>query len=106
VRSPLQSNRGRSIFRAKLKNAACRRKPPAPPRNHSWFTRRPSHGHCSNRAALNQAFCSVVPEIPGTLTPLTLLLFGTLAGYYSGHAIGLLRWSARNRNIARPGGAP
>jgi len=28
-------------------------------------------------------------------TPLTLLLFGTLAGYYTAYAIGLLRW--RNR---------
>lgn len=31
------------------------------------------------------------------LTPLTLLLIGTLAGYYCTYAIGLLRWGARAR---------
>lgn len=31
------------------------------------------------------------------LTPLTLLLVGTLAGYYTTYAIGLLRWSFRTR---------
>jgi hypothetical protein len=32
-----------------------------------------------------------------TLTPLTMLLIGTLAGYYWTYGIGLLRWSARSR---------
>lgn len=31
----------------------------------------------------------------GLPTPLTLLLIGTLAGYYTSYAIGLLRWSLR-----------
>jgi membrane protein CcdC involved in cytochrome C biogenesis len=31
------------------------------------------------------------------LTPLTLLLIGTLAGYYTSYAIGLIRWSLRSR---------
>lgn len=44
--------------------------------------------------------------VPGTdpgapvamhLTPLTLVLIGTLAGYYVTYALGLLRWSVRNR---------
>jgi hypothetical protein len=34
---------------------------------------------------------------PSTLTPLTLLLVGMLGGYYCVYAIGLLRWSLRNR---------
>jgi energy-converting hydrogenase Eha subunit A len=39
---------------------------------------------------------------PGAgLTPLTLLLIGTLAGYYTSYAIGLIRWSLRNRGLAR-----
>jgi membrane protein CcdC involved in cytochrome C biogenesis len=33
------------------------------------------------------------------LTPLTLLLIGTLAGYYTSYAIGLLRWSLRSRGL-------
>jgi hypothetical protein len=37
-----------------------------------------------------------------TLTPLTLLLVGTLAGYYFTYAVGLLRWAARARSSARP----
>jgi hypothetical protein len=36
-----------------------------------------------------------------TLTPLTLLLIGTLAGYYCTYAVGLLRWAWRNRGIPR-----
>jgi hypothetical protein len=32
------------------------------------------------------------PSGPPTLTPLTLLLVGTLAGYYCTYALGLLRW--------------
>lgn len=43
---------------------------------------------------------------PGAgLTPLTLLLVGTLAGYYTTYAIGLVRWSLRNRALAGSGGA-
>jgi membrane protein CcdC involved in cytochrome C biogenesis len=38
---------------------------------------------------------------PPPLTPLTLLLLGTLAGYYTTYAVGLLRWSWRSR--AAPG---
>ena len=34
---------------------------------------------------------------PAALTPLTLLLVGTLAGYYCAYALGLLRWQARVR---------
>ncbi len=34
---------------------------------------------------------------PATLTPLTLLLVGMLGGYYCVYAVGLLRWSLRNR---------
>jgi hypothetical protein len=34
---------------------------------------------------------------PPALTPLTLLLVGTLAGYYCTYALGLLRWQARVR---------
>jgi energy-converting hydrogenase Eha subunit A len=37
---------------------------------------------------------------PGAgLTPLTLLLIGTLAGYYTSYAIGLIRWSVRSRDL-------
>lgn len=32
---------------------------------------------------------------PPALTPLTLALIGTLAGYYCAYAVGLLRWAAR-----------
>jgi hypothetical protein len=40
---------------------------------------------------------------PGAgLTPLTLLLIGTLAGYYTAYAVGLIRWSLRSRALARP----
>lgn len=35
----------------------------------------------------------------GSLTPLTLLLVGMLAGYYTSYAVGLLRWSARSRDL-------
>jgi len=46
---------------------------------------------------------SAMPAQPPhtTLTPLTLLLIGTLAGYYFTYAVGLLRWAARNRGVAR-----
>lgn len=42
------------------------------------------------------------PPASPTLTPLTLLLIGTLAGYYCTYAIGLLRWSARNLSVTPP----
>jgi hypothetical protein len=37
-------------------------------------------------------------------TPLTLLVFGLLAGYYVTYAIGLLRWKASIRGALPPGG--
>jgi len=41
------------------------------------------------------------PPPPGSsLTPLTLALLGTLAGYYFTYAVGLLRWSAKSRNLS------
>jgi hypothetical protein len=39
------------------------------------------------------------------LTPLTLALVGTLAGYYVTYAVGLLRWAARQRRT-QPAGTP
>jgi hypothetical protein len=39
------------------------------------------------------------------LTPLTLVLIGTLAGYYVTYAAGLLRWSVRHRRT-QPAGMP
>jgi membrane protein CcdC involved in cytochrome C biogenesis len=38
------------------------------------------------------------PPMGGTLTPLTMLIVGTLVGYYWTYAVGLLRWSARSRD--------
>jgi energy-converting hydrogenase Eha subunit A len=47
------------------------------------------------------------PPVAGqSLTPLTLLLLGTLAGYYCSYAVGLLRWSARTRSAAQPQSPP
>jgi hypothetical protein len=40
------------------------------------------------------------PPPGAALTPLTLLILGTLAGYYCAYAIGLLRWSFRTRSAA------
>ncbi|MFI4877584.1 MAG: hypothetical protein ACHP9U_01875 [Steroidobacterales bacterium] len=40
------------------------------------------------------------PPSANALTPLTLLLLGTLAGYYACYAAGLLRWAARCRSAA------
>lgn len=41
------------------------------------------------------------PPPPGsTLTPLTLALLGTLAGYYFTYAVGLLRWSVKSRSLS------
>jgi hypothetical protein len=39
------------------------------------------------------------PPAPQALTPLTLLLLGTLAGYYCSYAVGLLRWYGRARQL-------
>ena len=39
---------------------------------------------------------------PAAPTPLTLLLIGTLAGYYTAYAFGLLRWAARSRSVPAP----
>lgn len=40
------------------------------------------------------------------MTPLTLVLVGTLAAYYATYALGLLRWSRRNLGTAREGMPP
>jgi hypothetical protein len=45
---------------------------------------------------------TAAPPVDFVRSPLTLLLFGTLAGYYVAYAVGLLRWSRR----ARQGDAP
>jgi Protein of unknown function (DUF1453) len=42
------------------------------------------------------------PPPGSTLTPLTLLIVGTLAGYYWTYGAGLLRWSWRSRDAAAP----
>jgi hypothetical protein len=34
------------------------------------------------------------PQINSATTPLTLMIFGTLAGYYVTYAVGLLRWKS------------
>jgi hypothetical protein len=39
------------------------------------------------------------PPPAASLTPLTLFIFGTLAGYYVTYAAGLLRWSLRSRAV-------
>jgi hypothetical protein len=46
------------------------------------------------------------PPPPPTLTPLTLLLVGTLAGYYWTYAVGLLRWSFGKTGVAQTQSAP
>lgn len=43
---------------------------------------------------------------PPTLTPLTLLLIGTLAGYYWTYAVGLLRWSLGKADLPQTQSAP
>ena len=45
------------------------------------------------------------PPMDFTRSPLTLLIFATLAGYYIAYAIGLLRWSQRTP-IPSPGRIP
>jgi hypothetical protein len=44
------------------------------------------------------------PQINSTTTPLTLFIFGTLAGYYVAYAIGLLRWQRESSTLG--GSAP
>jgi hypothetical protein len=49
------------------------------------------------------------PQISYTTTPLTLLIFGTLAGYYVTYAVGLLRWqreSSKSVGADGQGGQP
>jgi hypothetical protein len=49
---------------------------------------------------------SAAPGAPPAFTPLTLLLIGTLAGYYCTYAAGLLRFAARSRAApAQPAGS-
>jgi uncharacterized membrane protein YidH (DUF202 family) len=46
------------------------------------------------------------PQVNYATTPLTLLIFGTLAGYYVTYAIGLLRWqrtSSKSESSSDPG---
>jgi hypothetical protein len=45
------------------------------------------------------------PPAPFTGTPITLLIFGALAGYYVAYAIGLLRWRRSVLNITAPAAA-
>jgi len=42
---------------------------------------------------------AAAPAAPA-LTPLTLALLGTLAGYYFAYAVGLLRWAAKSRSLS------
>ena len=42
------------------------------------------------------------PQADVVRSPLTLLIFGTLAGYYIAYAVGLLRWRSRARLIDAP----
>lgn len=46
------------------------------------------------------------PQINSATTPLTLLIFGTLVGYYVTYAVGLLRWkreTSKSEGSADPG---
>jgi hypothetical protein len=49
---------------------------------------------------------STPPPAAQSLTPLTLLLVGTLAGYYCTYAVGLLRWYARARQLPQAAAPP
>jgi hypothetical protein len=49
---------------------------------------------------------AAVSSAPPTMTPLTLLLVGTLAGYYCTYALGLLRWQAGVRRDQSAAAAP
>jgi hypothetical protein len=42
------------------------------------------------------------PQINYATTPLTLLIFGTLAGYYVTYAVGLLRWQRESSKSDAP----
>jgi len=42
------------------------------------------------------------PPINSATTPLTLLIFGTLAGYYFTYAVGLLRWQRESSKLGAP----
>ncbi len=63
------------------------------------------------RIAYRYVSASAAPGDPGAapvamhLTPLTLALVGMLGGYYVTYAVGLLRWSVRQRRPP-PAGAP
>jgi cytochrome c biogenesis factor len=46
------------------------------------------------------------PPQPPTLTPLTFLLVGIVAGYYWTYAVGLLRWSFRKEPVTQAPSAP
>jgi len=48
----------------------------------------------------------VAPSGAVALTPLTLALLGTLAGYYFAYAVGLLRWAAKSRSLSPKPQAP
>ena len=61
------------------------------------------------------AYRFIVTGVPGmgatppagqSLTPLTLLLLGTLAGYYCTYAVGLLRWYGRARQEPQAAASP
>jgi hypothetical protein len=58
------------------------------------------------RAAYLYFMPEAIRESPGVFvrSPLTLLIFGTLAGYYIAYAVGLIRW--RRRALASPPAAP
>jgi hypothetical protein len=43
---------------------------------------------------------NAAPPVPFSGTPITLLIFGALAGYYVAYAIGLIRWRRSVRNAA------
>jgi hypothetical protein len=49
---------------------------------------------------------SSAPPQGQSLTPLTLLLLGTLAGYYCTYAAGLLRWYGRVRQVPQAATPP
>ena len=46
------------------------------------------------------------PNFSYATTPVTMLIFGVLAGYYVAYAIGLLRWKASIANDPPGGGSP
>jgi hypothetical protein len=68
----------------------------------------------STLLAARIAYRFLVTGFPGSstapvgngLTPLTMLLVGTLAGYYVTYAVGLLRWHSQAPAPVAPGAAP